>query len=149
MRRAGWRRTARAASFAAVPAPAHDTPRLHHVAVCVTDLARAKRFYGSVLGLTELPRPAFDFPGAWYDLGGGQLHLIVRVAARTLRGTRDIDSRDGHFALRVPSYRAALEGLKARGVPVVERPENATPWAQLHLTDPDGNEIELNAERGS
>ena len=24
---------------------------------------------------------------------------------------------------------------------------NPTPWAQIHLTDPDGNVIELNAER--
>ena len=31
---------------------------LHHVAVCVTDIARAKQFYGGVLGLTELTASA-------------------------------------------------------------------------------------------
>ena len=34
---------------------------LHHIGITVTDLARAKAFYGGVLGLRELPRPPFDF----------------------------------------------------------------------------------------
>ena len=38
---------------------------LHHVSLVVQDLARAKAFYGDVLGLQELPRPPFDFDGAW------------------------------------------------------------------------------------
>lgn len=121
--------------------------RLHHVSLSVTDLARARRFYADVLGLRELPRPPFDFPGAWFDLGNGQLHLIVHGAPRSLRGTTEIDSRDGHFALRVSDWEAALERLKAHAVPHVERWENATPFAQIHLTDPDGNGIELNVER--
>jgi glyoxylase I family protein len=38
---------------------------LHHLSVSVTELERAKRFYREVLGLREVERPAFDFPGAW------------------------------------------------------------------------------------
>ena len=53
---------------------------LHHVAVSVTDLERAQHFYGEVLGFRELERPPFDFPGAWYELGDRQLHLIVHTA---------------------------------------------------------------------
>lgn len=119
---------------------------LHYVSLAVAELERAKRFYGEVLGLEEIERPAFPFPGAWYRIGGRQLHLIVRGGARTLRGTREPDSRDGHVALRVRSYRAALERLRAQGVPLVEKPVNATPWPQIFLTDPDGNVIELNAD---
>jgi glyoxylase I family protein len=120
---------------------------LHHVSLSVTDLARAKAFYGGVLGLREIERPAFDFPGAWYDLGNAQLHLIVHDSPRSLRGTTQVDSRDGHFALRIASFAEAVERLRAHGVTFVEKPRNATPWAQIHLTDPDGNGIELNAER--
>ena len=120
---------------------------LHHIAVIVTDLARAKAFYGGVLGLQELPRPAFDFGGAWYALGDGQLHLIVHGPARTLRGTTEIDSRDGHFAVRVDDYDATLAHLRSRGVHVRESRHNITPWAQIYITDPDGNIIELNVER--
>ena len=120
---------------------------LHHVSLVVTDLAAAKTFYGGVLGLPELPRPAFDFDGAWYAIGDRQLHLIVHPTAKTLRGTTSIDSRDGHFALRVVDYDAALAHLRSRGVTVRENRENVTPWAQLQITDPDGNVIELNADR--
>jgi catechol 2,3-dioxygenase-like lactoylglutathione lyase family enzyme len=37
---------------------------IHHTAIIVTDVERAKRFYGGVLGLSELPRPDFGFEGA-------------------------------------------------------------------------------------
>ena len=120
---------------------------LHHVSITVTDLAKAKHFYAVVLGLHERPRPDFDFDGAWYALGDRQLHLIVHPPARTLRGTTDIDGRDGHFALRVSSYEQALAHLRRHGVPLRDRYDNATPWAQIYVTDPDGNVIELNTDR--
>jgi catechol 2,3-dioxygenase-like lactoylglutathione lyase family enzyme len=122
--------------------------RLHHVAVCVTDIDRAKRFYGGVLGLVEVTRPDFDFPGAWYEFAdGSQLHLIVHDRPLALRGTTAIDPKDGHLALRVRSYDAMLTHLKAMGVGVVAQRRNRTPWAQIYVTDPDGNIVELNAER--
>ena len=40
-----------------------------------------------------------------------------------------------------------LEHLGARGVIHQEKPRNKTPWPQIYLTDPDGNVIELDAER--
>ena len=123
-----------------------EVESLHHVAVCVTDVERAKHFYGVVLGLEEVARPPFDFGGAWYEFGGRQIHLIVHPPTLTMRRTGNIDDRDGHLALRVRSYRQTLEHLRAHGVDVLEKPRNLTPWAQLYVTDPDGNVIELNAE---
>lgn len=121
---------------------------IHHTAVIVTDVERAKRFYGGVLGLNEVPRPDFGFDGAWYRVGVDQeLHLIVHPEARTLRGTTAIDGRDGHFALRVGSYARTLERLGAHGIPCRALEDNPTPWAQIYVTDPDGNVIELNVER--
>ena len=122
---------------------------IHHVSVCVTDLPRAKQFYGDVLGLTEIPRPTFSFPGAWYELGDRQLHLIVHTTPRALRGTTDIDGRDGHFAFRVRDYEETVDYLRRRGVPFWENPRNPTPWEQVYVTDPDGNVIEFNTDRRS
>ena len=125
-----------------------DISSLHHVAVCVTDIARSKKFYGDVLGLKEVDRPVFPFAGAWYELGDGrQLHLIVHERPRTLRGTTEIDLRDGHFAFGVADYEQVVEQLQAAGVECVVRPDNVTPWKQVYVTDPDGNVIELNTPR--
>ena len=121
---------------------------LHHVSICVTDLARAMKFYGEVLGLQALPRPDLGFPGAWYAVSDRQeLHLIVHPPSKTMRGTPEIDGRDGHYAFRVSSYEETLARLREQNVSVIESPHNRTPWAQIYVTDPDGNVIEFNVER--
>ena len=125
------------------------TNALHHVALSVTDMDRAAWFYGTVLGLQEIPRPPFDFGGAWYQLGDRQLHLIVHPPTRTLRGSMEIGPRDGHLALRVRDRQEVLDRLLAHGIKVLDLPDNLTPWAQVYCCDPDGNVIEFNVERGS
>jgi glyoxylase I family protein len=69
-----------------------EVETLHHVSLCVTDLARAKRFYSEVLTLREIARPDFDLPGAWYQVGDRQLHPIVHAGTRTLRGTTELNA---------------------------------------------------------
>ncbi|HET7559614.1 MAG TPA: VOC family protein [Limnochordia bacterium] len=121
----------------------------HHVAFAITDTARAKAFYGGLLGLREIARPAFAFDGVWYDLGGDQqLHLIVYPKAKTLRHDLAPDGLDAHLALRVADYDQALAALQAAGLTVRANPDSITGWAQMFCTDPDGNVIELNAPRG-
>jgi glyoxylase I family protein len=87
---------------------------LHHVSLAVTDIGRARRFYAEVLGLPEIERPQFPFLGAWYAVGDRQLHLIVGEHP-TLREGKSIDTRDAHVAIRVASYRDAVEHLRALG----------------------------------
>jgi catechol 2,3-dioxygenase-like lactoylglutathione lyase family enzyme len=119
----------------------------HHAALIVTDMDRARWFYGEVLGLREIARPPFDFPGAWYELGDRTLHLIVHPPAKAVRGTTAIDPKDGHLALRVPSFEATVARLASFGVACLQLPQNLTPWAQIYATDPDGNIIEFNVDR--
>ncbi|WP_036711666.1 VOC family protein [Paenibacillus pinihumi] len=121
---------------------------IHHTAVIVTDLERSKHFYGEVLGLKESgDRPAFDFPGVWYEAGEMQIHLIVHEPSRTLRGTNQIDTRDGHFALRVPDMADVIQKLDQHSIAYTNKPDSITGWHQVFVTDPDGNIIEFNALR--
>src|SRR2546430_17063390 len=79
---------------------------LSHVSVTVSDLGKARRFYGEFLGLVEIPRPDFGFPGVWYTLGGElQLHVVVGAhsEARPVEPHR-FDARDRHVPLRVADY---------------------------------------------
>ena len=133
---------------------------LHHTSLPSSDIDRSKRFYSEVLGLKELPRPAFSFPGAWYQVGDRTLHLIVG-ARSTFRDGKGIDSRDVHFAIRVKSYAGAIQHLAALGYQPLDPQStsqdpframrvNATGAAgfpQVYILDPDRNVIEINAER--
>lgn len=120
---------------------------LHHVAINITDIERSREFYSNFLGLKEIEGPNFPFKVVWYDLGEGrQLHLMLVPDSSTLRGTTNVIPNHGHFALRVRSYKNALEKVEEAGIPHVATPDSPAPWPQLHISDPDGNIIELNAE---
>lgn len=129
---------------------------LHHVSLPVTDLERSRRFYLEILGLKEIARPPFDFPGAWFEVGGGQLHLIVGENS-TFRGEKGLDSRDVHFAIRVRSYHEAKEFLESKGysteadehdpMTLKASPKATAGFPQLYILDPDRHVIEINAEK--
>ncbi len=112
---------------------------LNHVALKVADLEASTDFYGQVLGLRPLDRPAFSFPGAWFALGGQELHLIGGEDHVAEPG----QPRGNHFALRVDDVEAAAERL--RGENVAFRGPNPRPDGalQVFLSDPDGHVIEL------
>src|SRR4029453_4955445 len=87
---------------------------LHHVAISVSDLARAKAFYGNVLGLEEIARPAFPFDAAWDRAGNQEVNLIVSRDP-PFRTGKGVTLEDGHFALRAKSFRAAMAHLESKG----------------------------------
>lgn len=119
----------------------------HHVSLSVTDIEKSKHFYGTVLGFPEIERPNFDFPGAWYEVGTAQLHLIQNSEAETLRTSNKLDSRDGHFAVRVKSYDETLKYLQEKGLEVKAKPESKSGFKQIFCMDPDRNLIEFNEEQ--
>jgi len=127
---------------------------LHHVALPCADLERSRRFYQEVLGLTEIPRPDLPVAGAWFRVGASQeLHLVVGDGQATFRASKGMDANDIHFALRVPSYRQALDALKAQGYlenasledPMGIRTSMRVGYPQIYVLDPDRNIIEINA----
>jgi glyoxylase I family protein len=130
---------------------------LHHVTLTATDLERSRRFYREILGLREIDRPPFPFPGTWFEVAAGQqLHLIVHEGA-TLRGEKGIDTRDNHFAIRVADYTAALDFLRSRGyredaggldlMKMRLQPRGTAGFPQIYILDPDRHVIEINAEK--
>jgi catechol 2,3-dioxygenase-like lactoylglutathione lyase family enzyme len=112
-----------------------NTSGLHHVSLGARDVEQSTTFYVDVLGGRLLDRPDFGFPGAWIELGGGQVHLLP---------SDESPSGANHFALQVPDRDAAVAELRAKGVEV--RESGYTPGAgrQAFFTDPSGNQIELN-----
>ncbi|WP_270181692.1 VOC family protein [Alkalihalobacillus sp. CinArs1] len=120
---------------------------IHHVSISVTNLEKANEFYKDILCLEEIDRPDFGFKGAWYAIGDRQLHLIEYPSSSSLRHSSELDSKVGHFALRVKDYSACVEWLKKKSVPFYENPTSRSGFAQIFVADPDGNLIELNTEQ--
>jgi catechol 2,3-dioxygenase-like lactoylglutathione lyase family enzyme len=120
----------------AAAADAIVVERIEHVAVTVSDIERAKDFYGRLLGLTEIPRPeSFDFPGAWYRNGPTDLHLVSRVQV-------DAESRR-HVAFLVRDIGAAARVLRANGYPVLWETMKIPGLDRFFTHDPDLNRIEI------
>ena len=115
-----------------------------HVAVTVDDLDAALTFYCDILGFEVLPRPEEFGPGAWLQVGSGQLHIgVVEQMPEPGRGFPP------HFALHVPGdvYDATLEAITERGVPFMMGPsareDFGRPVRAAFIQDPAGNTIEL------
>lgn len=128
---------------------------IHHVSLGVTDLERSRKFYTDILALDELARPLFDFPGAWFSAGAShQVHLIVHPHS-TFRTGKGLDNRDGHFAVRVASYRQTVAYLRSKGYRedagddhfqrMILQPHATAGFPQIYILDPDRNVIEINA----
>ena len=115
--------------------------QLNHVSIEVRDHERSAKFYAEIIGLARLPRPAFNFPGAWFRLGKDQeLHLIQGDPGSA--GPKS-GSRSNHFAVMVDSIDAAAEHLRQHGVIFTgpkKRPDGAS---QIFFDDPDGHTIEF------
>ncbi len=112
---------------------------LNHVAVHAADVKASIAFYRNILGLAQMPRPAFDFPGAWFRIGETQeLHIIGNRAEPV-----HSHSRGTHFALQVEDIKAVEAELKAKKAAFIgpkQRPDGI--W-QIFVQDPDGHYIEL------
>jgi catechol 2,3-dioxygenase-like lactoylglutathione lyase family enzyme len=98
--------------------------------------AAARAFFGDLLGLPEIEKPA-DLRGrggVWFACGAQQIHIGV-VANFEPR-------RKGHPALEVRSLDAWRARLSAAGVPITED-EPLPGWQRFYITDPWGNRIEF------
>ena len=119
-----------------------DITALLHAGLLVSDLARAKTFYESVLGLTLYPnRPDLPYPGEWYDLGDGQQLHLMQLANPDAGSVRPgHGGRDRHIALAVRDMGALKSRLDAAGV---KYSASKSGRAALFCRDPDANTLEF------
>ena len=125
--------------------PLPDTLRMGAVHITVSDLDRSLAWYQDALGLQVHAR---DQDQARAELGDGDFTSLVLVEQR---GARPAGRHAGlyHYALLYPSReelaRAAVR-LMLRSTPIQGASDHGTHEA-IYLPDPDGNGIELAADR--
>lgn len=95
----------------------------------------ARAFYGGLLGLREIEKPAplRSRGGVWFECGAQQLHLGVEEPFTP--------ARKAHPALRTESVEA-LEELAAR-LGDVQWDEDLPGYRRFYARDPFGNRLEL------
>jgi len=115
---------------------------LLHAGLLVSDLARARIFYESVLQLTRYPnRPDLPYSGEWYDLGNGQQLHLMRLDNPDAASVRpEHGGRDRHIALGVKDMEALKSRLDAAGVKYTVSKSGR---AALFCRDPDSNTLEF------
>jgi len=119
--------------------------QIQHVSITVTDVEKARDFYTRTLGFQEIDRPAFNFPGIWYSLGGElQLHIILNdELVRPAVERETIVARYPHFALWTDDCDATAAKLNALGLPNRDVISGPTGLRQVFVKDPDGNMVEF------
>jgi catechol 2,3-dioxygenase-like lactoylglutathione lyase family enzyme len=96
----------------------------------------ARRFYGELLGLEEIPRPAtMPSPhGCWFRVGSQELHVGIEDPFRA--------AAKAHPSLVVDDLRSLVDRLGDAGVPA--KPDTSIPGVErCYVHDPFGNRIEL------
>ncbi len=118
---------------------------IRHTGVPVSDVRKARRFYGDILGFDEIERPNIKgIPGIWYEVDGTQVHIIGQRNAMA----NDMPGIGTHIAVQVEDLEEAKRVLKKRRVKFQEfaPPPNLGLAPVVFVRDPDGNVVELRTE---
>ena len=114
---------------------------INHVSLLVADTRRSLEFYQGLLGLqVDGSRPDLGYPGAWLQVGTGQIHLLELPESLPPEASRKHGGRDFHLALDVAGLDAVVQSLEDAGI---EYTRSRSGRRALFCRDPDGNALEL------
>ena len=111
---------------------------IHHLQIAIPSGGEetGREFYGNVLGLSEVKKPAHlpSRGGVWFEQGEVRLHLGVDPDF--------VPARKAHPGFLVEDLSAVLERCRATGVDVlVDQP--LAGFERRYVYDPFGNRLEL------
>ncbi|UOA07984.1 VOC family protein [Methylobacter sp. S3L5C] len=113
---------------------------LNHASFIVADLDISLVFYCKVLDLQQVDRPDLGFPGAWFQLGAQQIHLLQLQNPDPIKGRPEHGGRDRHVALNALALKPIQDALKKAGIIYTM---SISGRKALFCRDPDGNTVEI------
>ena len=126
---------------------------LNHYFVRANDLEATRRFYMEVLGLEQMPRPDFPFPGYWLGTGGRiQVHMGPHniphresyYPGTPAHAATDQSGVVDHIAFIAVDPKSFITRFRNHAVAYQPRSLPAANLYQLFVRDPNGLMIELN-----
>jgi catechol 2,3-dioxygenase-like lactoylglutathione lyase family enzyme len=124
---------------------------LFHVAIKTGDLQATRRFYTEVIGLAEVDRPDFGYPGAWLACpqpgGAAIIHIYAGGPAFGPSGVAPSGSAAiDHLSLSCSGFGAYRARFIQHGLEWREFLVPGTSLWQLFVYDPSGVQLELTFE---
>ncbi len=115
--------------------------RIDHASLIVASTDKALQFYSSILGLEVDPsRPDLGYPGAWLNVGNGQIHLLELPNPDPADNRPAHGGRDRHLALVVSDLDELISRLEAAGIAVSKSKSGRK---AAFCRDYDSNAVEL------
>ncbi len=134
------------------PAQRHDPRPVPHRDQDVRSCGDACRFWCDIIGLREMPRPDFGYPGAWLRVSAtGRARHHPCVCGRSRRWVTDGKAPSGtaaidHISLSCSGFRDYVARFKAAGPRLARISRSGTTLWQLFVYDPSGVQLELTFE---
>ena len=126
-----------------------EITEFNHVQITVPSSAEqaSKHFYGAILGLEEIPKPANPLSprskaGAWYRCDSVELHLSVEDLPGDNRASRR------HVCFMVTDLTEAEATMREAAIEIIPDNQPIEGWRRFYVRDPGGNRIEI-AERST
>jgi predicted enzyme related to lactoylglutathione lyase len=111
------------------------------ILLSVSDVEKSRAFYRNTLGLT----PAAEWPPHWYEFEAGATTIAIGTPPPS--APQPPYSGGTSFALAVPDVKAAVEELRAKGIPIHREHEETSVCHMALISDPDGNLIWLHQRK--
>jgi len=114
---------------------------IDHCSLIVADTTKALEFYTGILDLeVDVSRPDLGYPGAWLQVGNGQIHLLEVPNPDAVDNRPAHGGRDHHVALQVSDLDILIQRLEQAAITYSKSKSGR---AALFCRDYDGNAIEL------
>ena len=112
---------------------------MNHFTILTDDVPATVGFYRELLGLTDGPRPPFEFPGAWLYAGGVAILHVVGGRSRDELKPGVID----HMAFSAVDLSDTLALLASRNIAHTCRRQPGSGTWQVFFFDRNGARVEL------
>ena len=119
-------------------------PQLTHVGIYVNDLAKMRRFYEQIFGLTvtdEGGPPDFHLDMVFMSADPGEHHQFVMVGADSEKAATNMAQQISFLVQSLDEMRTMRDRIEAEGLEIKRVATHGNAWS-FYFHDLDGNRIE-------